>query len=301
MTFTIIESQAALAQFVRRRRRALECTQVNLAIKAGVSRQWLVGVEQGKSGVPLHLLLQLLQTLDCKLGVSVDLRHLGVALADDGREDKREGEQAETGKSAHEAALGRPPEAPTRGAETYRVANLRAAGFSPDHEQFYDKSYRSQLRSMVAYIIEIEGPILDDLLVRRVVEAHSFRATRKIRVTVRRAVDLKIKRTTDGKRTVYWPESANPEKMPPFREAAIGLRNHDDIPILELAALAKRFLDKGISEDETYKQMRQVLGLSRVGVKGQKRFLKAIALADAGRASRTGSWPASSVRERHAV
>lgn len=299
MAWVILDSQTALAQFVQRRRKTLGFTQARLAIEAGVSRQWLVGVEHGRSGVALNLLLQLLHTLGCELRVSdaVVLRQQrSIALADDGRGDERE--DATRAKQQREAGGGRTAEAPTRprqarvgkdeptadgkikrDAGAYRVADLQAAGFSPDRERFYDKSYRRHLQSMVRHVIGVEGPILDDLLVRRIAEAHGFRAARKIRDIVRRAVDPEIKRTNDGKRAIYWPDSADPEKMPPFRNAAKGLRSYEDIPIAELASLAKTYLDKLMSKDETYKQMRQTLGLSRVGAKGQSKFLKAIALA----------------------
>ncbi|MCB9626849.1 MAG: helix-turn-helix transcriptional regulator [Sandaracinaceae bacterium] len=60
---------------VRERRRELGLNQAELAAKVGVSRQWLVAVENGKPGAELGLVLRLLNVL----GVDVWLGELPAA------------------------------------------------------------------------------------------------------------------------------------------------------------------------------------------------------------------------------
>jgi len=52
---------------VRERRRALGLTQEQLAVRAGVGRQWLVEVERGKATAALGLVLRLFKALDLRL------------------------------------------------------------------------------------------------------------------------------------------------------------------------------------------------------------------------------------------
>jgi transcriptional regulator with XRE-family HTH domain len=58
---------------VRRLRRDRGLTQAELAQQAGVSRQWIVTVEQGRTdGIELGRLLRVLDTLDASLMVRDD-------------------------------------------------------------------------------------------------------------------------------------------------------------------------------------------------------------------------------------
>lgn len=59
-----------LGLLIRGRRQALDLDQETLARRVGVSRQWIVGVEGGKPGAPIGLLLRTLQVLG--LGLRVD-------------------------------------------------------------------------------------------------------------------------------------------------------------------------------------------------------------------------------------
>ncbi len=52
---------------IRERRRALGLGQAALADRVGVSRQWIIGIEKGKGGAALRLVLR---TLDA-LGIAV--------------------------------------------------------------------------------------------------------------------------------------------------------------------------------------------------------------------------------------
>ena len=53
----------AIGHAIRTRRQKLAMTQSDLARKMGVSRQWLVAVEQGKPGAELGLILRAFNVL----------------------------------------------------------------------------------------------------------------------------------------------------------------------------------------------------------------------------------------------
>jgi len=57
---------------IREKRRQRKLSQAELARKVGVSRQWIVAVERGKSRSELSLVLQTLNVLNISLSVDVE-------------------------------------------------------------------------------------------------------------------------------------------------------------------------------------------------------------------------------------
>jgi hypothetical protein len=128
------------------------------------------------------------------------------------------------------SAVGKP-------ALTYKIADIRNAG-TPDRECFYDPTYRAELRKMVDYVIETEAPIYFDLLVERISRAHCFqRAKDGIRGVVKAALGhRRFPITEDDGCELIWPKDADPTILPVWR--GLGSRQHGDVPLPELAALA---------------------------------------------------------------
>ncbi|WP_127076741.1 DUF3320 domain-containing protein [Rhodomicrobium lacus] len=158
----------------------------------------------------------------------------------------------------------------------YRAADLAAAGFAPDRDGFYETWYRPTLRKMVAHVIEAEGPVFDDVLVRRIARAHGFdRAAGRIRETVLDVVERRFPRSTEEGRKIYWPENADKTQLPRFRAGSTELRDHTDIPLAELAALADRFLADGAKPEEAAFMMARHLGIGRLREAARERFLAA--------------------------
>ena len=62
-----LNSVTELGAAIRDRRRALGFSQRELADRVGVSRQWVVGVEAGRSRTEVGLLLRTLKALDLAL------------------------------------------------------------------------------------------------------------------------------------------------------------------------------------------------------------------------------------------
>ncbi|HKT08221.1 MAG TPA: helix-turn-helix domain-containing protein [Gemmatimonadaceae bacterium] len=63
----IIRTASELGHLVRDRRRSASLTQEQLAKRIGVSRQWVVDIERGKSTAALSLVLRTLNALGIRL------------------------------------------------------------------------------------------------------------------------------------------------------------------------------------------------------------------------------------------
>jgi very-short-patch-repair endonuclease len=164
----------------------------------------------------------------------------------------------------------------------YLPAIVGECGHDPDASQFYNPLYRTKLRDMTAHVIRIEGPIFGDLLVTRIARAHGFaRAGGTIRDTVLAAIDNRFPRTEEEGRVIFWPDGSRPDLLPDFREADDGVRDHSDVPLQELASLARRFVEDGADREEAVRRMASHLRLSRVRSGTRRRFEAAVDLLSA--------------------
>lgn len=62
----LITTPRDIGAAIRERRKLLGLDQAELASRVGISRQWLIQVENGKAGAGIGLLLRLLNALDLK-------------------------------------------------------------------------------------------------------------------------------------------------------------------------------------------------------------------------------------------
>lgn len=67
----LIRTPADLGAVIRERRKELKLGQAELARRIGTSRQWIVGVEQGRARAELGLVLRALDALDIRLDSGV--------------------------------------------------------------------------------------------------------------------------------------------------------------------------------------------------------------------------------------
>jgi very-short-patch-repair endonuclease len=161
----------------------------------------------------------------------------------------------------------------------YEVTDLVVIGFKPDKAAFYDTSYRPILRRMAAHVITSEGPIFDDLLIRRIARAHGFgRAAGRIREAVLDVIERKFPTSTEDGRKIFWPVGADKSELSPFRMGSLDDRDHADIPLIELATLARQFLATGAEADEVPALIARELGLERLREAARERFEEAASL-----------------------
>jgi hypothetical protein len=158
----------------------------------------------------------------------------------------------------------------------YKVADIAACGLLPTPERFYDPLYRSTLRAMTAYVVGVEGPVFADVLVTRIARAHGFaQAGKRIREAVLTAVERRYPRSEEDGRLIFWPEGASTNGLAPFRPSTSAGREHSDIPLIELASLARSFLNEGADAEETVRRLAAYFGLSRLREATRARFAAA--------------------------
>ncbi len=171
----------------------------------------------------------------------------------------------------------------TAAQSSYSIANIDDCGLLLEADRFYDPLYRSTLRSLVAHIIRIEGPIFDDVMIRRIARAHGFARTGdRIRTAVLKAIEPRFPRSDEGNRAIFWPEDGNPSALCPFRSSPAGERDHNDVPLIELASLARRHLDNGADQDETIHLMAREFSLGSLREGTRTKLLLAIERARQG-------------------
>lgn len=168
----------------------------------------------------------------------------------------------------------------TQASLVYVVADISAAGLTLDPERFYDPLYRSTLRVLTSYIISAEGPIFGDVVIRRIARAHGFaKAGGRIQEVVLKAIEPRFPRTAEGDRIILWPEGSVPGSIATFRNAQNGTREHSDVPLVELAGLAQRFLDEGADEEEAVRRMARHFGLNSLFKSTEARLIEAVGWA----------------------
>ena len=100
----------------------------------------------------------------------------------------------------------------------YRAVDPVEVVPQPDPARFFDLLYAPQIQRMIEHVIASEGPVLDDVLVRRIARAHGFqRSGSRIRDHVLRFVPRDIPTTEERDLTFYWPRGATPSEVTSFR------------------------------------------------------------------------------------
>src|SRR5689334_1705460 len=83
-------------------------------------------------------------------------------------------------------------------------------------------------------------------------------------------------RTREDGRTIFWPEGLDPAGLPPFRQARPEQRGHADVPLVELASLARRFLDEGADREDAVRPMASHFALGSLREATRKRLLAGV-------------------------
>jgi len=160
-------------------------------------------------------------------------------------------------------------------------ANPMSAVEAVDPDAFFDASYELTLARMVAHVVEVEGPVLDAVLARRIARAHGWQRTgSRIQQRVEVLAAKTHRMTEEDVGTFYWAAARGPELPLAFRRAADdSARTVDEICMPELAELARAVLATGKSGDGAVIAMARELGLQRLREVSRGRFERAMQLA----------------------
>jgi hypothetical protein len=160
-------------------------------------------------------------------------------------------------------------------AESQAVAPV---GPRTDTEHFFDRSYDETLGTMVADIVENEGPILDEVLARRIARMHGWQRTgTRITERVTRVAARTFKKTKEDVGSFFWPSNLAVGQPVPFR-SGLG-RSVDEVCRPELLSLALDILQAGNAGDDAVGAMARALGLQRLRAISRPRLSTALARA----------------------
>jgi hypothetical protein len=145
-----------------------------------------------------------------------------------------------------------------------------------DASQFFEHSYDAELTRMVIGIVESEGPILDEVIARRIARLHGWQRTgAKISERVTRIASKACKKVNEEPvGTFFWPRGLEHSQPIPFRA---GLdRTVDEICMPELVSLAVDVLATGKSGEDAIAAMAKAIGLQRLRAASRPRLESAI-------------------------
>ena len=150
-----------------------------------------------------------------------------------------------------------------------------------DGERFYDDDYREAWRAIVLAEIVRTAPVRLDRLTHRVARAHGFlRAGQEIQDRVAGAIPEDCRRTKEVTGTFVWSVGIDPATCDRFRRpAAQKSVEPGDVPIEELAVLARECLDRFGDSEAAIMAMRDACGMSRLREGTRDRFTAALARA----------------------
>ncbi len=155
----------------------------------------------------------------------------------------------------------------------YVEANPLSVVDRVEADAFFDTSYDSTLARMIAHVIEVEGPVLDSVLARRIARAHGWQRTgSRIQERVEALATKSHRATQEDVGIFYWAMNRGPEVPCVFRRTNPDItRTADEICMLELVALARSVVATGKTGDAGVAAMAHELGLQRVRAAGRGR------------------------------
>ena len=163
-------------------------------------------------------------------------------------------------------------------APSFQTADLAMSGVSLNPEAFHEASYDTTLLALIAYVVAQEGPVLDDVLARRIARAHGWMRTgARIRERITLLADQHCHTTQEGNSTFYWPASLNKRQLLVFRRPVSDehIRPVDEISLPELTALARELRATGVQEDALPTEMARALGLQQLRAGSRARLAHA--------------------------
>ena len=171
---------------------------------------------------------------------------------------------------------------PTPEQKLPQYQSVEIAGGHPDH--FYDPASRMILAGQLSHVINMEGPIADSVLFRRVARAWGLARTgNRIEELLRSLLPAMAVRTfeVEGDAVFYWPEFSQPAQWQEFRVsggANDSRRQLSEICSEELANLAIFILSEhgATSISELARTICRLQGIARTSADAEARIVCAL-------------------------
>ena len=153
----------------------------------------------------------------------------------------------------------------------YVTTRFDDARHRADPKQFHSDEYSRRLNKMIDHVIDTEGPIHQDVLVRRIARHHGFRrAGRQIRERVTALAKRRRGRTTESVGLFFWPKGTVKDRVAPARHTGRDdeMRKIDYICREELRAIRE-----SLSLDNEPVALARSIGITRLSRQGRQRLL----------------------------
>lgn len=168
----------------------------------------------------------------------------------------------------------------------YRAAQLPESYMSPD--DFIMPTYRhcKDVAQRIMTVLNIEGPISEPLLTRRVVQSYSItRAGSRIQQFMSGIYkSMNMNYTTQGEDRFFWKSTQNPHTYTGFRANGEGTSKRDakEIPVQEAANAVCRALEEqfSLSHEDLIRAAANLMGISRIGSAVNALFMDGIFWAE---------------------
>lgn len=147
---------------------------------------------------------------------------------------------------------------------------------------FYEPGYDGVLQSMIEWVVQQEGPVLDAVLARRIARAHGFQRTgSRIQERVEQIAQQLFSSTEESCGTFYWPRGVEGGAEVAFRwpEDDESARGVEEICEQELASLARWVLASGKSGEDALVAMAREIGLLKLRAASRGRLEAMLAAA----------------------
>lgn len=146
-----------------------------------------------------------------------------------------------------------------------------------DPDAFFEPAYDDTLRAMIRHVVEVEGPVRDDVLARRVAKAHGFqRAGARIRDRLVALAQTEFARSTEPVGEFLWPHGSTPGTWSAFRPpSSDSVRPLEEIVLPELQALARTVRSRAADGEDPILAMARLAGLQRLRAPSRERLEQA--------------------------
>lgn len=155
--------------------------------------------------------------------------------------------------------------------------DLALAGVEFDKDAFFDLTYDARLLGMIEHVVSAEGPVLDEVLARRIARLHGWgRTGARIQDRVVRLALQHYESEADDIGTFFWPKGVGVAERVQFRRPAEGTaRSADEISLAELRALAFEMTEKGHDVESGVPAMAREIGLRKLSAASHGRLERA--------------------------
>ncbi len=144
----------------------------------------------------------------------------------------------------------------------YAEAELSSSEFPAAPDRFYEDSYTASLVAMIERVIDIEGPVHEEVLARRIARHHGFKRTgRRIRERVLRLAKRRRHHHNESVGTFFWSQSQAPDYRAPARYLG---RGEDMRDIAYICEDELRAIDEVLGLGGDVSSIARALGIERL-------------------------------------